>query len=73
MKYFRCRCEILTHLLNEEEYFKLPWQSALHWLQCEMDRVSACTVAASTLLRAVTLVVEFVYIYGSGYHYAGSV
>ena len=34
-----CRCELLTHLLNEDDYFKAPWQEALHWLQNELDRV----------------------------------
>ena len=34
------RCEILTQILNEDDYFKLPWQASLHWLQSEMDRVT---------------------------------
>ena len=34
------RCELLTHILNDDESFKSIWQTALNWLQAEMDRVS---------------------------------
>ena len=34
------RCELLIHILSEDENFKSVWQAALNWLQAEMDRVS---------------------------------
>lgn len=45
-----CRCDILTQLLNEDEYFKLPWQAALQWLQSEMDRVGVMFSSTLPLL-----------------------